>query len=451
MNSAQIVLTGLSRSKARTLKEKGFTVTPHGRCGLRKENTVIAGYTGVLDDLLRKGVTNSEVCFERIASLGYEGGVTTVKNYIAGRRDLVPAKRKVVEPSRSGRGERYSTEPGEAYQMDWGFVAVEDWRGEACRIACFAMVCHHCGTAYVEFFTNARQENLFIGMVHAFMAMGVPERVVTDNMKSVVTRRDYDGRSVWQADYASFMDAVGFKTTLCKPRHPFTKGKVERLIRFVKGNFLARREFTDITQLNAEALAWCAAQAARFRKPVACVPAEEHAAKCLPTAIAIALDDVTASYLCPRRRISFDGFVNYEGRRFGVPYWYPDKTCRVNREGRRIHIYSDDLSRELACHLCFCDPMQSRQKGRAERCHEELGRILPKGKTDFDALTCRDMAACTSRVNSYLRGNMEWMAPVEMAGLVLPPGVLGAYGVEAVDPREVDLTPQLVPHSIARL
>lgn len=101
--------------------------------------------------------------------------------------------------------------------------------------------------------------------------------------------------------------------------------------------------------------------------------------------------------------------------------------------------------------LCFCDPTQSQQKGRAERCHGELGRILPKGKTDFDALTCRDMAACMSRVNGYLRGSMERMAPVEMAGLVLPPGVLGAYGVEAVDPREVNLTPQLVPHSIARL
>ena len=101
--------------------------------------------------------------------------------------------------------------------------------------------------------------------------------------------------------------------------------------------------------------------------------------------------------------------------------------------------------------LYFCDPMQSQQKGRTERCHEELRRILPKGKTDFDALTCRDMAACMSHVNSYLRGNMEWMAPVEMAGLVLPPGVLDAYGVEAIDPREVNLTPQLVPHSIARL
>ena len=27
--------TGLSRSKARSLKAKGFVVTPHGRCGIR--------------------------------------------------------------------------------------------------------------------------------------------------------------------------------------------------------------------------------------------------------------------------------------------------------------------------------------------------------------------------------------------------------------------------------
>ncbi len=50
------------------------------------------------------------------------------------------------------------------------------------------------------------------------------------------------------------------------------------------------------------------------------------------------------------RRISFDGFVSYEGRRFGVPYWYPGKTCRVSREGELVHVYADDLSRELAAH-----------------------------------------------------------------------------------------------------
>lgn len=58
--------------------------------------------------------------------------------------------------------------------------------------------------------------------------------------------------------------------------------------------------------------------------------------------------------------------------------------------------------------LYFCDPIQSQQKGLAERCHEELRMILPKGKIDFDALTCRDMAACMSHVNSYMRGNCGW-------------------------------------------
>lgn len=32
-------------------------------------------------------------------------------------------------------------------------------------------------------------------------------------------------------------------------------------------------------------------------------------------------------YLCPEHKISFDGFVHYDGRRFGVPYWYTGKTC----------------------------------------------------------------------------------------------------------------------------
>ena len=44
--------TGLSRSKARTLKEKGFKVTPHGRTGQRSAKTVLTGYTGTIDKLL---------------------------------------------------------------------------------------------------------------------------------------------------------------------------------------------------------------------------------------------------------------------------------------------------------------------------------------------------------------------------------------------------------------
>lgn len=251
--------TGLTRSRARTVRAHGFRALPHGNSGRRAAPGVLAGHTGLVDDLLRKGVTNSQVIFERLLGQGYAGGLTTVKTYIAAHRDLVPAKRRQAAPQ-GCRGQRFRTAPGEAYQMDWGFVAVERPGGERARIACFAMVCHHCGGAHVEFFPNARQENLLIGMLHAFSAPGVPATVLTDNMKSVVVRRDADGRPVWQADYAEFMGVVGFRTRLCRPRHPYTKGKVERLVRFVKGNFLAGRSFTDLDALNREAALWCAEQ-----------------------------------------------------------------------------------------------------------------------------------------------------------------------------------------------
>ena len=118
-----------------------------------------------------------------------------VKDYIKDHHDLVPAKRQVVAPQGS-RGMRYQTSPGESFQMDWGFVDVENEAGNTYKVACFAMICHCCGKRYIEFFPNARQENLFIGMLHAFLYMGIPEYVRTDNMKSVVIRRDDEGHPI---------------------------------------------------------------------------------------------------------------------------------------------------------------------------------------------------------------------------------------------------------------
>ena len=100
---------------------------------------MLAGHTGLVDDLLRKGVTNSQVIFERLLGQGYAGGLTTVKTYIAAHRDLVPAKRRQAAPQ-GCRGQRFRTAPGEAYQMDWGFVAVERPGGERARIAVSATV-----------------------------------------------------------------------------------------------------------------------------------------------------------------------------------------------------------------------------------------------------------------------------------------------------------------------
>lgn len=98
----------------------------------------------------------------------------------------------------------------------------------------------------------------------------------------------------------------------------------------------------------------------------------------------------------------------------------------------------------------FCDPQQSQQKGGAEKNHVELRKILPKGKTNFDALTGRDMSVCMSHVNSYCRDSLEWWSPISMAMLVLPPSLTDGLGIERIEPADVNLTPYLVPHAMIK-
>lgn len=341
--------TGVSRSKLRRLKRNGFAFLPHANKGRMPEHTVLTGYSGILDSMLSNGISNSSVCYERLQETGYTGGLTAVKVYISQHKDLIPAKRHLVAPQ-GNRGRRYTTPPGEAFQMDWGFVKVQDHVGTEFTAACFAMICHHCGERYVEFFPNAKQENLFIGIVHAFQHMGVPVHVLTDNMKSVVIRRDMDGRPIWQADYETFMHNLDFTTKLCKPKHPFTKGKVERLVRFVKENFLVGRAFWNVTDLNRQALAWCDRQNGIFHRAIGGVPHEMHLRLCAERLRMLENRNVVQEYLCPMRRVSFDGFVNYEGRRFGVPYNYTGRLARVMRQDGFLTIYSEDLSQILASH-----------------------------------------------------------------------------------------------------
>ncbi len=341
--------TGVSRSKLRRLKANGFVFKSHALEGRKAQRTILTGYTTILDALLRKGITNSSVCLERLQAVGYPGGLTTVKDYIASHKHLVPAKRQLVAPQ-GNRGRRFTTEPGEAYQMDWGFAKVLDYDGTEYTAACFAMVCHHCGQRYVEFFPNAKQENLFIGMIHAFGYMGIPKYVLTNNMKSVVLHRDFEGHPVWQKDYESFMKTVGFQTKLCKPRHPFTKGKVERLVRFIKENFLVGRIFWNITDLNRAALNWCNQQNSTYHKATAGVPQELHYSRCAEQIRMLETNPALLFYLCLERKISFDGFVNYESRRFGVPFSYHGSTARVMWKDDMIYIYSADLKHQLTTH-----------------------------------------------------------------------------------------------------
>ena len=51
----------------------------------KAEHTLLTGFTGIMDELLRKGITNSSLCYDRLKENGFQGGLTIVKDYISKR------------------------------------------------------------------------------------------------------------------------------------------------------------------------------------------------------------------------------------------------------------------------------------------------------------------------------------------------------------------------------
>lgn len=83
--------TGISRGKLRRLKQNGFRGIPKGSDSGKHKFTKLTGYTGIIDTLLKQGVSNSTVILNRLLESGFEGRLTIVKDYIAAHKHLIPA------------------------------------------------------------------------------------------------------------------------------------------------------------------------------------------------------------------------------------------------------------------------------------------------------------------------------------------------------------------------
>ena len=98
--------------------------------------------------------------------------------------------------------------------------------------------------------------------------------------------------------------------------------------------------------------------------------------------------------------------------------------------------------------LFYCDPRQSQQKGACEKNHVEIRKVLPKGRgLRFDRLSPADCALVMSHVNSEPRGALAWGRPVDALAAAFGDdarALADAFGVVAVEPGELDLTPGLV-------
>ena len=208
----------------------------------------LAAYTGYLDGRLKAGVWNAVVLLRELRALGYSGGYTILKDWLAPRR---AAARTVAV-------RRFETAPGEQAQVDWGSVGVQELAdGTRLSLSAFVMTLGHSRAMHAEICLDEQLPALLKAHEAAFEALGgIPRKLLYDNMRTVILGYDDRGEPRWHPALEDFAGYWGFQPKVCQPYRPQTKGKVERGIGYLKGNFLCGRQAGSLEDLQSQLRAW---------------------------------------------------------------------------------------------------------------------------------------------------------------------------------------------------
>ena len=87
------------------------------------------------------------------------------------------------------------------------------------------------------------------------------------------------------------------------------------------------------------------------------------------------------------------------------------------------------------CHIFYCDPRASEQKGKCEKNHEYIRYYLPKG-TSFVSLTQKDVTLMMSHINSIRRKELNGKSPFELLSSS-ELNNMKKLGYQHIDPKDV--------------
>jgi transposase len=282
-------------------------LTPLDRTPRKRPPHKLDPYLPYLEQRINQGVLNAHKLFKEIEAKGYSGGESQLKAFVHSHRPPPPPRATV----------RFETEPGEQAQTDWGHFGLIQHAGRQHRLYAFVMTLGWSRVSYLEFTISTDITWWLRAHLHAFHAFGgVPRQVLHDNLKTAVLART-DGVIQWNPHYLDFATYYGFTPHPCRPYRAQTKGKVERGIGYVRGNFWPGLTFTDLVDLNAQARTWCETVAnVRVHGTTGVVPVSRLADEGLsPLA---GKPDYDTSLLTARRS-SRDCLVSYAGNFYSVP------------------------------------------------------------------------------------------------------------------------------------
>lgn len=152
---------------------------------------------------------------------------------------------------------RIEVEPGYEMQVDYGTGArCLDQEGRPCKTHVFRLVLSHSRKGYSEAVRRLTTESFIRSLENAFWALGgVPQVVVFDNAKAVVSQADWYDPEL-NPKIVEF--CRHYHTTLLptRPRTPRHKGKVERGVAYVQSNGLRGRTFDSLAAQNEHLREW---------------------------------------------------------------------------------------------------------------------------------------------------------------------------------------------------
>jgi transposase len=271
-----------------------------------------------------------------IQAMGYAGSLATLRRFLHSLKPEQERLRKLTV--------RFETPPGKQSQADWAYCGrFRDSAGQLLPVYVFVLVLGFSRMLYVEFTSSMKLPTLMRCHLNAFDFFGGWTReILYDNMKQI--RLAPGELHPWFVDFAAH---YGFAIKTHRVRRPRTKGKVERMVHYVKDAFLNGSSFRDFADLNAQVQHWlantanCRVHATTRQRPIDLWKQEQL----------LALDSAARYPVCEfvSRKAGFDGFVRFQRSRYSLPPEYAGQTVLIGQREQRIVIRSRDLI--LAEHL----------------------------------------------------------------------------------------------------
>lgn len=142
-------------------------------------------------------------------------------------------------------------------QVDMGQKTMKDAHGKPVKVYIFAMVLSCSRYKYACFQTEPFTARSFCEAHDlAFRYFGGRPVEIAYDQDRVMVVSENGGDIIYTETFENYKNYAGFSVHLCRGSDPESKGKIEAVIKYVKGNFLSCRTFHGIARLNSDGLGW---------------------------------------------------------------------------------------------------------------------------------------------------------------------------------------------------